>query len=532
MGDPVSNDPSRLLEKRISRKALLKSAAASAVLLGLGPHASAKVPRRALGKKMNVILFMTDQQRKTQHFPAGWEKRNLPGLTRLKRHGLSFENAFTNACMCSPARSTWMTGYFPAQHGVKYTLEEDMPAGQYPQVELPLDLKNIATVMSAAGYKVVYKGKWHLSKPEGAEWATSDVGQYGFSRWNPPDAGANQDVDQAGGGDSNNDGRYMNDDGDWREGEEGVLAYLNSRAASQQPFFMIVSLINPHDVLFYPKVYEEAGYDDSWLEGDIRIPATVNEDLRTKPAVQRQFLALSQVGMGRLSTPKMKRDYLNFYGSLMKSSDTYLVEILDTLDERGLLDDTLIISTSDHGEMGLTHGGQRQKNFNFYEESIRVPLVYSNPKLFRSPRKSRALVSHVDFLPTIASLFGTPSRARARWQGVDYSNLILNPSSRPIQDYVVFTYDDYQSGQASGPYPRPPNHIVSIREERYKLAEYYDAGGSRPSQWEMYDLRNDPLETENLAFGLGRRPKEVKEQYRRLRLKLREVQRERLQPLA
>ena len=88
-------------------------------------------------------------------------------MRRLKRHGLSFERAFTNACMCSPARSTLMSGYLPAQHGVKYTLESDMPADQYPQVELPTDLPNLATVMSAAGYNVVYKGKWHCSKPAG-----------------------------------------------------------------------------------------------------------------------------------------------------------------------------------------------------------------------------------------------------------------------------------------------------------------------------------------------------------------------------
>ena len=61
-------------------------------------------------------------------------------MRRLQQHGLTFERAFTNACMCSPARSTLMSGYFPAQHGVKYTLEEDMPAAEYPQVELPTDL--------------------------------------------------------------------------------------------------------------------------------------------------------------------------------------------------------------------------------------------------------------------------------------------------------------------------------------------------------------------------------------------------------
>ena len=110
---------------------------------------------------MNVLLFLTDQERKLHHFPKGWAEHNLPGLQRLKRHGLAFENAFTNACMCSPARSTLMTGFFPAQHGVKYALEDDMPASQYPQVEMPTDFANPATVTAAAGYTPVYKGKWH-----------------------------------------------------------------------------------------------------------------------------------------------------------------------------------------------------------------------------------------------------------------------------------------------------------------------------------------------------------------------------------
>ena len=103
---------------------------------------------------MNVVLFLTDQERSIQHFPSDWEQRNLPGLTRLKANGLSFDNAFTNACMCSPARSTLMTGYFPAQHGVKYTLVEDMTRPKNPQSPLPVDLQNIASVASAAGYNV------------------------------------------------------------------------------------------------------------------------------------------------------------------------------------------------------------------------------------------------------------------------------------------------------------------------------------------------------------------------------------------
>jgi arylsulfatase A-like enzyme len=517
----------------MTRRELLKSAAISAPILGLRARASAAQRGRISGHGlgMNVVLFLTDQERKTQHFPAGWEERNLPGLTRLKRHGLSFENAFSNSCMCSPARSTWLTGYFPAQHGVKYTLEEDMPACQYPQVELPPGLANIATVMSAAGYNVVYKGKWHCSKPAGRIWAPSDLEKYGFQRWDPPDAGANQDIRQAGGGFVNHDYRYMYADHGWPTGGEGAITYLTSHAAVQQPFFMIISLVNPHDVLFYPDKYKAAGYNDSWLVGDIGRPATADEDLSTKPDVQRQFLALSNVGFGPLRTPESQRHYLNFYGNLIKLSDNYLVQVLDTLEATGLLHNTLVIRTADHGEMGMTHGGQRQKNFNFYEESLRVPLIYSNPRLYSTPRTSNALVSHVDFLPTIASLFGAPAWARADWQGVDYARLVLDPSARPVQDYIVFTFDDYQSGQSSPPYPTPPNHIVSIREERYKLAEYYDVSGSVPSQWEMYDLRADPLETNNLAYRIDRRPEEVQEQYERLRLKLRAVQARRLQPL-
>src|SRR4051812_19465731 len=241
---------------------------------------------------MNVLVFLTDQDRAVQHFPAGWAAANLPGVTRLQQHGVTFERAFTNACMCSPARSTLMTGYFPAQHGVEYTLEADMPAGQYPQVELPLDLPNLASVARAAGYTPVYKGKWHLSKPAGPDWAPSDVGKYGFGRWNPKDAGANQDIPEGGGGDPNNDGRFMNEIGDMATGHEGVIQYLTSRAAQDQPFFLVVSLVNPHDVLFYPSKYLDAGYDDTWLQGDIDLPETVAENLLTKPRAQRLFLAL------------------------------------------------------------------------------------------------------------------------------------------------------------------------------------------------------------------------------------------------
>ncbi len=313
----------------VKRRDLLRAGEALPVLAAADPILETEAKKKGNGQDnqnkkkdksqrsvagMNVVLFITDQQRAIMHFPKNWAAHNLPGAERLRKNGLTFSRAFCNASMCSPSRATLMTGYFPAQHGVKYTLEEDMPSPQYPQVELPLNLPNIATVMSAAGYDVVFKGKWHLSKPLGADWAPEDVNQYGFRRWNPPDAGANQDIDQFGGGTPNNDGRFMTEEGDAAAGDEGVFEYLTSVAAQQQPFFLIVSLVNPHDVLSYPKNYIDGGYSPADVAGNIGLPKTVDENLRQagKPSAQSAFLALTGAGLGPLPSDEMKRDYINF----------------------------------------------------------------------------------------------------------------------------------------------------------------------------------------------------------------------------
>jgi choline-sulfatase len=465
---------------------------------------------------MNVVLFITDQERAIQHFPKDWRKDNMPGAQYLADNGLSFERACCNACMCSPSRATLMTGYFPAQHGVKWTLEENMTTDATPQQTLPLDLPNLATVMKACGYSTPYRGKFHLTKPATPNiYKPEDVNQYGFEGWDCPDAGANQDTDQFGGGYADHDGRYMKCNGPEEFGQEGVLAYLKSKDATSQPFFLTVSLVNPHDVLAYPNTAFYYGYTPEWTEGTIGLPKTWDEDLtRSKPSAQNQFLQLtnSPNGLGPLDEQTMV-SYLNFYGNLMIQSDKYLQRIIATLKDQGLLDNTLIIKTSDHGEMGMAHGGLRQKCFNMYEETLRVPLIFSNPKLWGDGKKreSGALVSHVDFLPTMANLFGAPESACAEWEGVDYSAVILDPDAEAPQDYTVFTFDDYQSGQASPPYPCPNNHIVSLREERYKIAKYYPdpsdpafqcpfpAPNGGQEEWEMYDLKHDPLELINIA---------------------------------
>ena len=165
--------------------------------------------------------------------------------------------------------------------------------------------------------------------------------------------------------------------------------------------------------------------------------------------------------------------------------------------------------------------------------------------MYPRPVQSDALVSHVDLVPTLASLAGTPNSAKANWQGVDYSDIVLNHGrGKEPQDYVAFTYDDFQSGQAHGPYPKEPRHLICVIEKRWKLAKYHDLEvkvkngqieekpGSKPSQWELYDLKTDPNEEVNLAFDGYERTAHQEREFLRLKKKLAKVEKTRLKPLA
>jgi arylsulfatase A-like enzyme len=455
----------------------------------------------------NVVLFITDQERAVQNFPSDWEEKNMPGLKRLQANGVTFKRAYTNSVTCSSARANMMTGLLPAQHGVRYKLRYDMPADKYPQVELPTDVANLATIAKAAGYNVVYKGKIDVFKGPNSTIATpADMEKYGFKRWNPPDSGLGNGLGEFGGGtapDAGNDLRYMSsraaNESEVADGLEGVLQYVTEVAPLQQPFFLVVSLINPHDLIFYPtNLFSSAGYNDSWLQGDIGIPPTAYEKLTpTKPAVQAQFNVISDQVLGPLNTTQLQLNYVNFYGNLLKEQDKFLVQLLDAL--QPMIDQTLVIKTSDHGEVGLSHGLTRQKCYNMYEEATNVPLIFSNPVMFPKPRSSEALVSHIDLAPTLAELLGQSKVAK--FEGISYVPVITE-NAASIQSYVVFTMEDYQIGQSQPPYVTMPADMLCIRESEWKFCKYYDPSAEVTkvkSEFEMYDLKKDSEETTNLG---------------------------------
>ncbi|HMP90709.1 MAG TPA: sulfatase-like hydrolase/transferase [Kiritimatiellia bacterium] len=502
-------------------------------------------------QRRNVIIFTTDQQQELRWFPPGWEAANLPGLTRLRNKGVSFTRAYTNVAMCTPARTTLFTGLYPAQHLNVDTLSEGMTQSEQEH-QLDPSLPNIGTVLQAAGYDVVWKGKWHLSKgidhPDGTH-TDDDISRYGMADWNSPDAGGDAKLKNYGGGTTNHDGRFF-DGTTWQDpvGDpsdpnyiftqadgpvnaefeaESVMAFLRWKINNPggNPFCLIICLINPHDVLGCPGVSVENGGNGTYIEGGycarednsspwseqtgpltIEVPPTRNENLllNQKPNCQFGMLAASAVGLGPVPTDNIKLQYLNFYANLMKLNDKHLVKMLDLLDgvdetvdasaAQALRDNSWIIFLSDHGDMAMAHGGLRQKSFVCYEEMTNIPLVWTNPVDFPSGVECHELVSHVDFLPTLCAILGIDTTPYD-FRGVDYSSLIEDHTAPAVQSSILFTFDDIWSGQEASGSPNgivaAPNRIRALIEKDYKYALYFDGTGVEDPQDEFYDLRHE-----------------------------------------
>ncbi len=154
---------------------------------------------------------------------------------------------------------------------------------------------------------------------------------------------------------------------------------------------------------------------------------------------------------------------------------------------------------SDHGELGLAHGGLRQKAFNVYEESIRVPLIISNPRLVPTGRACPEPASLLDLLPTVADLLGIDPSPGLR--GTSLAPLVRDADAPPVQNDVLFTFDDMHagSGLVREILPGIPGRVRCIRERRFKYARYFTEDDPPREEHEMYDLAADPYELENLA---------------------------------
>ncbi len=568
MAAPAESLDDEITPRPWPRRDFLKVAAGAGSALPLqGALGVWPPPEPTGGPRHNLIVFLTDQERSTQWFPEGWEAANRPALSELKNTGVTFTNAFSNTSMCTPARNTLFTGLYPAQHLCPDVVQQ-VNIGTVADNQLDPTVPNLGTVLKAAGYEVVYKGKWHLTEgtvlPDGSK-VDDRPARCGFDGWYGPDIGSDSNPARLyGGGANNQDARVVEGyDPTFDGGNGGIdpeleaqsaLAYLRNKLENpgDRPFCLIVSLVNPHDVIGYPTYSGDYpavtavptwGYERSILSGDIsRDPPTLRENLldNFKPTTQAKYRVVGDLVLGPLpdvadESGSGSLNYLNFYANCLKLVDAEFKKILDLIRGTTLRDNSWIVYTSDHGELGLSHGGLRQKGFCVYEETVKVPMVWSNPLAFQSGGAvCPELVSHVDFLPTVCSMLGINPR-RYAFSGVDCSSLIRNPAGPPVQDSILFTYDDIYAGQSVEQFPNgivpPPNRVRAIRDKEAKYAYYFDADGVELPQAEFYDLRRkaDGGTDTDMDHGFGGSSGEPVE-YRNLSLWAEQLRRLRGQP--
>jgi arylsulfatase len=490
-----------------------------------------------MGGRPNILLVVSDQERQRNWLPASVR---LPWRERLIAEGVEFTRYYTHSSPCSPSRASLLTGRYLPGHGVVDNVI--MPEHR----ELDPSMATLGSLLRSAGYRSSYIGKWHLSQSE-----HPDMEAYGFSDW---DGNDRHFMGWAGTG-VHFDPIIASNAASW------IRANAPSRAGvGSTPWFLTVALVNPHDVMWFPidqpgyaqqhpdavasvrRVLEDAAwkdddplpvYDKQYDEVVEDLPANFHDDLHTKPEAHRQWRWDQQHGLWGYIDPgdtKAWLRHLDYYVELQRLADESLGTVLGALEDVGEWDDTVVIFTSDHGDMCGSHG-LRSKGPFVYDEIMRVPLYVRVPGVTTAGTATDALATHVDLAATICALAGV-DRATAL-QGVDLSPVLADPATA-VRDYVLFAQDSAQTRNLNG----VRYALRGFFDGTTKYARYYGVGGGKPSTglWgkdpgqklfdvdsdfddqdhEWYDHDSDPLELVNLANDRARRT-ELRALFERLR---------------
>jgi arylsulfatase len=487
-------------------------------------------------KRPNILLLVSDQERQRSWLPDGVD---LPWRDRLRAEGLEFTDYFTHSSPCSPSRASLFTGRYLEGHGVLDNVI--MPE----HTELPTSTPTLGSLLDGAGYRSSYIGKWHLSHSP-----TPDMEAYGFADW---DGNDRHFMGWAGTG-VHFDPIIATNAAHWLRTNAGAASAAAPGGGSGRtdPWFLTVALVNPHDVMWFP--VDQPGYRErhpedvaairgvlesaAWKDDDPlpvftdpypevvdQLPANFDDDLHTKPEAHRQWRWDQQHGLWGYIDPADKAAWLrhlDYYVHLHRMADRNLGTVLTALEDSGAWDETVIIFTSDHGDMCGSHG-LRSKGPFVYDEIMRVPLYVKVPGVTTAGSVTSSLGSHVDLAATICALGGVDREAwSATVQGTDLSPVLADPSAS-VRDHILFAQDSAQTTELN----RVRYALRGFYDGRTKYARYYGVGGGKPSTglWgkpagrklfdvdcafddndhEWYDHDTDPHELVNLAQDRSRR---------------------------
>jgi arylsulfatase A-like enzyme len=397
---------------------------------------------------------------------AGNEHIRTPNLDRLASQGLRLANAYTAAPLCSPYRAQLQTGLFGHANGV-------------PRNGLPLrqDLPSFAKVFDAAGYATGYIGKWHLAGQrkarKGKEQAPGFVppggARMGWNFW------AAHEVIH----------KYMHSEY-FRETPEAIpiagfesdfqtdLAIEFMRQNRARPFSLMLSWGPPHEPYQLPD-RARSYYDAAKMPVRPNVPAEYRDEVKTE---------------------------LTKYWGLITCLDENMGRLMNAMAELGIGKNTILVFTSDHGNM-IRSQGMRLKQ-KPWEESAHIPFLIRDPRTIQSGKVSERLFNSIDIMPTMLGMCGLD--VPRGLHGVDWSDALAGRETQePDSIYLALDSEgSAEEGRAAGAGGRW--RAVRTREWMYVMQEGHD--------WLQYDVRKDPFQMSNLAAGRG--PRSERQELKRM----------------
>lgn len=423
-------------ERGLNRRTFL-GVAAGAALASHVPHAAARREK----KRPNLLFVFADQWRAQATGYLGDPNVRTPHLDALAKRGVNLVNAVSGCPVCSPYRGTLMTGQYPPTHGVFMN-----------DVYLRPESVSFAETLNAAGYQTGYIGKWHLDGHGRSAYIPPERRQ-GFGYWKVLECTHDY-----------NNSKYYADPDELQvwEGYDAIaqtddaIRFLREERDAR-PFALFLSWGPPHNPYETAPERYRAMCEPGTLELRPNVPPEAEEQTR--------------------------KDLAGYYAHCTALDDC-MGRLLAALDEMDLTEDTLVVFTSDHGDMIGSQGQQRKQRP--YDESIRVPLIFHCPALLGG--RGRTLthpVSSVDLMPTVLGLLGAPVPATV--EGEDLSHY-LKGGRTPAHPALLACYIPFGEWLRSG----GGKEYRGLRTERHTYVR--DLNGP----WLLYDNEADPYQQRNL----------------------------------
>ncbi len=408
-----------------------------------------------------------------------------PNIDRIAKEGMLFTNSFCNNALCAPSRATLLTGKYDHLNGMysNYAVASNgQPASTFDPKQ-----ENFARIMKNNGYNTALVGKWHLP---------ANPGEVGFDYFLFKNGAGGPYYRSTGYLESASFGNTKIEDKTY-EGygtdvyTDKAIEWMKDLNSRGKPFILCMQYFNDHRPFDPPHKYEHI-YDNRHFPE----PATFWDDYKTRSSAAKSahmtIKDMRDFNPPDSLTPRQRQEWnyqvfmRHFIGTL-KSQDDNIGRLLDFLDKSGLSKNTIVVFTGDHGFFMGDHGWF-DKRF-MYEEALRVPWLIRYPGVIKPGSVSDDWVVSIDNAPTILDMAGIP--VPPDMQGKSLVPVFEGHTPEGWRKSMYYHYYEFQA-----PHWVLPNY--GIRTERYKLIFYYTI-----NQWEMFDLKNDPDEMDNLMIESG-----------------------------